>query len=65
VSTLWLIPLGVGAVAALAGALTVRTLTREVDALREAMRPLRARREARRAIPASGSDRRTHRGGAV
>ena len=58
-STLWLIPLGVGAVGALAGALTVRALTREVDALREAMRPLRAQRDARRGIPAPGpGDRR-------
>jgi hypothetical protein len=64
VSTLWLIPLGVGAVGALAGALTLRALTREVDALREAMRPLRAQR-ARRGIPASGPAHRRHGGRAV
>jgi hypothetical protein len=65
VSTLWLIPLGVGAVGALAGALTVRALTREVDALREAMRPLRAQRDARRGMRAPGPPQRTHGGRAV
>jgi hypothetical protein len=65
VSTLWLIPLGVGAIGALAGALTVRALTREVDALREAMRPLRTQRTARRGIPASGPADRSPGGRAV
>jgi hypothetical protein len=59
VSTLWLIPLGLGAVGALARAVTVRMLTRQVEALRESMRPLRAQRDARRGIPAPGpGDRR-------
>ena len=64
-STLWLIPLGLGAVGALAGAVTVRMLTREVEALREAMRPLRAQREARRGMPGPGPADRRHGGRAV
>jgi hypothetical protein len=64
-SALWLIPLAVGALGALAGALTVRRLTREVEALRQAMRPLRAHRDAGRGARAPGRANRADGGRAV
>jgi hypothetical protein len=42
-SELWLLPLGVGAAGVVALALANRRLAREVEALRRALRPLRAR----------------------
>jgi hypothetical protein len=42
-SALWLAPLGVGAVGAVLLAVANRKLVRELDALRKALRPLRAR----------------------
>jgi hypothetical protein len=42
-SVLWLAPLGVGAVGAVLLAVANRKLARELDALRKALRPLRAR----------------------
>lgn len=41
-STLWLLPLAIGAVGSAALGLATRRLAREVEALRGAMRPLRA-----------------------
>jgi hypothetical protein len=42
-SSLWLLPLGVGAAGAVLLGLANRKLARELEALRQAVRPLRAR----------------------
>lgn len=45
-SVLWLMPLGVGALGALAIGIATRKLARNLEALEQAVRPLRAARGA-------------------